>query len=135
MKKNIQFTLLLASLLFSSSTLYANNDDKQCKEVSFQKVATQYAGHYYLNGVMEVGSELLLEPSGKFKWYLAVGGLDQYAEGVWWKNQDCIGLKPNKKYTKHLTIFPKYLDSSREVLDVVWKEGRQGTYLKATTDD
>ncbi|WP_215900534.1 2-oxo acid dehydrogenase subunit E2, partial [Acinetobacter nosocomialis] len=40
------------------------------------------------------GSELLLQPDGKFQWMLAVGALDQYAEGTWWKNGDCIGLKP-----------------------------------------
>ena len=136
MKKNIQFTLLLSSLLFFSANLHANNDDKQCKEIAFQKDASQYSGHYYLSGVMEVGSELLLEKSGKFKWYLAVGSLDQYAEGTWWKNQNCIGLKPNKKYTKYLSIFPEYLDLSNKTLDVVWNDNRrQGAYLKASTDD
>jgi hypothetical protein len=40
-------------------------------------------GHYYLNGVMEVGSELLLKPNGSFEFYLAYGALDQYGKGCW----------------------------------------------------
>jgi hypothetical protein len=42
------------------------------------------AGHYYLNGVMEVGSELLLRPNGSFEFYLAYGALDQYGKGCWY---------------------------------------------------
>jgi len=41
------------------------------------------AGHYYLNGVMEVGSELLLRPDGGFEFMLAYGALDQYGKGCW----------------------------------------------------
>ena len=44
--------------------------------------------------------ELLLQPNGKFQWMLAVGALDQYAEGTWWKNGDCIGLKPDSKFKR-----------------------------------
>lgn len=40
-------------------------------------------GHYYLNGVMEVGSELLLKSDGSFEFYLAYGALDQYGKGCW----------------------------------------------------
>ncbi len=32
---------------------------------------------------METGSELLLQPDGKFQWYLSVGALDLFAEGKW----------------------------------------------------
>lgn len=42
-----------------------------------------YVGHYYLSGVMETGSELLLRPDGTFEWYLSYGALDQYARGSW----------------------------------------------------
>ncbi len=45
------------------------------------------------------------QPDGKFKWMLAVGSLDQYAEGTWWKNGGCIGLKPEAKFKKDLSIF------------------------------
>jgi hypothetical protein len=40
-------------------------------------------GHYYLRGVMEVGSELLLKPDGSFEFGLAYGALDQYGKGCW----------------------------------------------------
>lgn len=41
------------------------------------------AGHYVLNGVMETGSELMLERDGRFHWYLIYGALDLFAEGRW----------------------------------------------------
>lgn len=40
-------------------------------------------GHYYLSGVMEVGSELLLLPDGTYRWALAYGAVDQAHEGSW----------------------------------------------------
>jgi hypothetical protein len=43
----------------------------------------RYAGHYYLNGVMEVGSELLLRPDGSFEFMLAYGANDQFGNGCW----------------------------------------------------
>ncbi|SCW54500.1 hypothetical protein SAMN02927924_01225 [Sphingobium faniae] len=45
--------------------------------------AAAWAGHYYLQGVMETGSEMLLRPDGRFQWYLVVGALDLFAEGRW----------------------------------------------------
>ena len=41
------------------------------------------AGHYYLEGVREVGSELLLRPNGNFEFMLAYGALDESGEGTW----------------------------------------------------
>ena len=41
------------------------------------------AGHYYLSGMPEVGSELVLDSAGKFQWMLAYGSMDQYAKGSW----------------------------------------------------
>lgn len=41
------------------------------------------AGHYYLKGMREVGSELLLKKEGQFQWMLSYGSMDQYAEGSW----------------------------------------------------
>jgi hypothetical protein len=40
------------------------------------------AGHYYLRGVMEVGSELLLHADGRFEYMLAYGALDELASGA-----------------------------------------------------
>jgi hypothetical protein len=52
------------------------------------------AGHYYLNGVMEVGSELLLEPDGSFEFALAYGALDQYGKGCWRVEGDRVLVVP-----------------------------------------
>ena len=40
-------------------------------------------GHYYLSGVMETGSELLLKADGRFDWYISYGAVDQIAKGRW----------------------------------------------------
>lgn len=40
-------------------------------------------GSYYLTGRTELGSELLLHNSGRFKWALAYGNIDQFAQGTW----------------------------------------------------
>ncbi|MEQ1086168.1 hypothetical protein [Acinetobacter seifertii] len=129
--KNIFVRLLLLSTVILSAQVYADVANTTCKEVKFQKADEVWSGHYYLHGVMEVGWELLLQPDGKFKWMLAVGALDQYAEGSWWKNGDCIGLKPEAKFKKGLSIFPESLTISDKSLDVIWDGGRQqGTYSK-----
>jgi hypothetical protein len=41
------------------------------------------AGHYYLQGVMETGSELRLSADGRFEWYFTYGALDLAARGRW----------------------------------------------------
>lgn len=121
--------------LCCTTSLYAN-DATDCKEVKFQATDQAWTGHYYLQGVMEVGSELLLQDHGKFKWYLAVGSLDQYAEGTWWKNGNCIGLKALPKYTKQLEIFPTRLNISDAHLMVTWMDGsHQGHYIRATPEN
>ncbi len=127
---NLFARLLLLSTIAISSQIYAE-PTSVCKEVKFQQADQAWSGHYYLNGVMEVGSELLLQPDGKFKWMLAYGALDQYAEGTWWKNGNCIGLKPDSKFKKNLSIFPESLNISEKSLDVTWNDGRQqGSYSK-----
>ncbi|WP_454665746.1 hypothetical protein [Acinetobacter calcoaceticus] len=127
---NIFARLLLLSTIAISAQVYAE-PTSVCKEVKFQQADQAWGGHYYLNGVMEVGSELLLQPDGKFKWMLAYGALDQYAEGTWWKNGNCIGLKPDSKFKKNLSIFPESLTISEKSLDITWNDGRQqGSYSK-----
>ena len=56
--------------------------------------ATQGAlvGHYYLMGVMETGSELLLRSDGLFEWSLSYGAVDQEAQGAWHIENDEIVL-------------------------------------------
>jgi hypothetical protein len=52
------------------------------------------AGHYYLNGIMETGSELLLREDGRFQWYFTYGALDLEAEGRWQREGDAVVLLP-----------------------------------------
>lgn len=54
------------------------------------------AGHYYLRGVMETGSELMLHADGRFQWYLVYGALDLFAEGRWRERDDAVILNAEK---------------------------------------
>ncbi|EQB09551.1 hypothetical protein L288_05545 [Sphingobium quisquiliarum P25] len=54
------------------------------------------AGHYYLQGVMETGSELMLHPDGRFQWYLVYGALDLFAEGRWQEADGQVVLTAHK---------------------------------------
>src|SRR5215470_11041488 len=54
------------------------------------------AGHYYLHGVMEVGSELLLKADGRFEYMLAYGALDELASGCWTRNGGVVTLHAHK---------------------------------------
>ncbi len=54
-----------------------------------------FSGHYYLSGIREVGSELLLHPDGTYEWFLAYGAMDQQSEGHWLREGDAITLTSN----------------------------------------
>ena len=54
------------------------------------------AGHYYLHGVMEVGSELELRRDGRFAYMLAYGALDELASGCWSRKGGVVTLKAAK---------------------------------------
>lgn len=47
------------------------------------KAAVRVAGHYYLRGMREVGSELLLSPDGRFDYLMSYGAVDIQASGTW----------------------------------------------------
>lgn len=49
-------------------------------------------GHYYLSGVMETGSELLLKADGRFEWYISYGSVDQVAKGRWGRAGQTVTL-------------------------------------------
>src|SRR5882724_4805158 len=50
------------------------------------------AGHYYLQNVREMGSELLLKPDGRFEFMLAYGAADYHAKGSWRHDHDVVIL-------------------------------------------
>lgn len=55
-----------------------------------------FAGHYYLSGLREVGSELWLGTDGHFDWMMVYGGVDQAAMGRWQRNGQKIILTSDK---------------------------------------
>ena len=54
--------------------------------------AGDLAGHYYLQNVREVGSELLLKTDGSFDFMLAYGAADYWAKGKWQKQGGVVIL-------------------------------------------
>lgn len=61
--------------------------------------ASEWVGHYYLKGQMEMGSELLLRADGSFAWMISYGAVDQQAQGRWTLKDQTISLtsaKPSK---------------------------------------
>jgi hypothetical protein len=81
MKAAAMFLLLLVCVLSVPSPLSAQD----------------VAGHYVLQGVMEVGSELMLKPDGTFEYMLAYGAADYWAKGSWRKDGDAVILHSSGK--------------------------------------
>ena len=54
------------------------------------------AGHYYLSGVMEVGSEPRRRADGRFDYMLAYGALDELASGCWSREGGSVTLVASK---------------------------------------
>jgi len=52
-------------------------------------------GRYHLEGIMETGSELLLQVDGRFQWYFTYGALDLEAEGHWQRDGGNVVLVPD----------------------------------------
>ena len=59
--------------------------------------AQDVAGHYVLQGVMEVGSELLLKPDATFEYMLAYGAADYWAKGTWKRDGNSVILHSSGK--------------------------------------
>lgn len=57
-------------------------------------IPAKLAGHYYLSGVMETGSELRLKPDGAYEYYISYGSVDQFSAGTWQRIGDAVVLTP-----------------------------------------
>jgi len=96
------------------------------------------AGHYYLNGVMEVGSELLLKKNGSFEFALAYGANDQYGKGCWVRKGSTVEVIPAGRSSASTHHTPDDSGFSGLVLTVsgsslVWDingSGHKGRYEK-----
>jgi hypothetical protein len=75
---------LFASLLIALATPLA------------AKPANDIVGHYYLDGVRETGSELLMTADGRYQWYLSYGAVDQSSEGKWTRSSNRVVLMPDQ---------------------------------------
>jgi hypothetical protein len=60
-------------------------------------------GHYYLRGIMEVGSELLLRPDGTFEFMLSYGAADYWGRGTWKAADGVVVLRSEE--SKHKAPF------------------------------
>lgn len=60
-------------------------------------LAQDASGDYVLQGVMEVGSELMLKPDGTFEYMLAYGAADYWAKGTWKQEGQAVVLHSNGK--------------------------------------
>lgn len=81
MKKSLSRLLACAALAWSFSASAADS------------AAATLPGHYYLQGVMETGSELLLKKDGTFEWMLSYGNTDEQASGEWRVAGDVVTLE------------------------------------------
>lgn len=92
----MKHSLIVGTLLLAHSTpSHANGDPRTDSNVSVSEGAeasesvaksskdNSLVGRYYLSGIMETGSELLLEPGGRFEWWMSYGAVDQFAKGNW----------------------------------------------------
>lgn len=71
------------------------------------------AGHYYLQGVREMGSELLLKADGRFEWAISYGAMDQYAKGSWRVNAGKVVLQTTS--TDKDPVFRPFRDEEMRV--------------------
>ncbi len=96
----------------------------------------RHAGHYYLNSVMEVGSELLLRPDGSFEFMLAYGANDQYGKGCWVAKGSTLEVIPAGRASASRNHSPEDRGFSGLVLtisgrDLIWDiagSGHKGRY-------
>lgn len=95
--------------------------------------ASNVSGHYYLQGVMETGSELELDPTGRFQWYLAYGALDLYARGRWSQAGDSITLVSEPVEGLPDPSFDT-LTLRRDADGGLVPQGKSGIYVRSNSD-
>jgi hypothetical protein len=85
------------------------------------------SGHYYLQGVTDVGSELLLRKDGQFRWMLAYGASDQTAQGKWQLKGPQVILKAVQPSSFKTMTFR--VESGKLAIDDS-EVGFRGTYVR-----
>lgn len=109
-------------------------------------IADDSSGHYVLQGVMEVGSELMLKPDGTFEYMLAYGAADYWAKGTWKRDGNAVILHSDGKEEPPFRLTKSEPGKAGRIR--VWVMGKNGKgvanihvgllagkeQLKATTD-
>ena len=117
---------LTAVVLFGQTaparTHAGDKRDAQSASAPAPNVDPGFAGHYYLSGVRETGSELLLREDGTFEWFMSYGAVDQVAKGTWAREPDAIVLRTASPSTD------KPLFTFREVEP--WSEAAEDELLR-----
>ena len=86
--------LVALVLAMSAATPAQAAEPKQGEAPTASRDAATLTGHYYLEGIMETGSELLLRDDGRFQWYFTHGALDLAAQGRWQREGMHVVLLP-----------------------------------------
>ena len=86
--------------------------------------ADDLAGHYVLQGVMEVGSELWLKPDGSFEYMLAYGAADYFAKGTWRHDGNAVVLNSAGKEEAPFRLLRSEAGKAGRIR--VWVIGKNG---------
>jgi hypothetical protein len=81
-------------------------------------------GHYVLHGVMEVGSELLLNPDCTFEYMLAYGAADYWAKGTWRREDNSVVLNSAGKKEAPFRFLRSEAGNPAKIC--VWVIGKNG---------
>jgi len=91
------------------------------------------AGHYVLNGMMEVGSEMLLKPDGTFEFMLAYGAADYWAKGTWRRERDAVRLSSSGKKEEPFRFLRSEPGTAGRIrVTVLGKNGRGVPHIRVT---
>jgi hypothetical protein len=133
---------LVAFALMLSVAMPAQAGKARKAEAPAAVVEQKFEGHYYLEGIMETGSELLLDANGRFQWYFSYGALDLAADGKWHHDDGNVVLLP-----EHFQFPPQYpqtefkrmqlrVDGADLIPAWPWEEGAErGRYVLSETHE
>jgi hypothetical protein len=111
--------LLVVAMMAASTPTMPSDDD--------------LAGHYVLQGRMEVGSELLLKPDGQFEFMLAYGAADYWAKGTWRREKDTVVLNSSGKKEEPFRFVRSEAGSPGRIrVSVIGKNGRGIPHIRVT---
>lgn len=91
-RRLIALHVAAVAALCAAAPVSANTGQDDPGQDEAVKSDATLVGHYYLSGVMETGSELLLKADGRFDWYISYGAVDQVAKGKWTRSGDKVTL-------------------------------------------